>query len=295
MKTNRYIDYTYGLSKAISDGVCRKPILTLIDNNQIVLDQGNDSGSFKSFKDLLEQTECSYQSVIESDSLIIYMINKANHKLNQLRKIDPDAGGLIVATSVAHARKIYKIFESEFNESPDIATYQEDDAISIIQKYKHSTTRWIISVGMISEGTNLPRLHVCCHLTRVKTELYFRQILGRILRVNDPVAGEGFLYMPAEPTLSEFAHRVAEDIPKENVVSFDSMPNPKSGEPKSSAKVLELDSPLELSLSDFTNHESKSDTLACGDSLLARSYEATLNIPGRFKSEVLSFNGPVFI
>ncbi|OUS01147.1 DEAD/DEAH box helicase [Gammaproteobacteria bacterium 42_54_T18] len=287
-------DYSYGLSKAISEGVCRTPRLTLIDNDQIIFKQGNERCFYGSFCELLEQADCSYQNLVENEDLVAYMIGKANKKLNQLRMHVPDAGGLIVATSVAHARQIHGLLETRFNEVADIATYLEDDAISIIQNYKQSSTKWIISVGMISEGTNLPRLHVCCHLTRVKTELYFRQILGRILRVNDPVAGEGFLYMPAEPTLSEFAHRVAEDIPKENVVSFDSMPNPKSGEPKSSAKVLELDSPLELSLSDFTNHESKSDTLACGDSLLARSYEATLNIPGRFKSEVLSFTGTVF-
>ncbi|MFT4929206.1 MAG: superfamily II DNA or RNA helicase, partial [Phenylobacterium sp.] len=45
--------------------------------------------------------------------------------------------------------------------------------------------QWVVSVGMISEGTDIPRRQVCCHLSRVKTELDFRQVLGRILRVND--------------------------------------------------------------------------------------------------------------
>jgi len=227
-----YCDYSYGLSKAITDRVCRTPRLSLIDNDQIIFKQGNELRSYTSFSELLEQTDCCYQSLVENEDLMTYMIGKANKKLRQLRKHIPDAGGLIVATSVAHARQIHRLLEVKFNEIADIATYLEDDAISIIQNYKQSSTKWIISVGMISEGTNLPRLHVCCHLTRIKTELYFRQILGRILRVNDPVAGEGFLYMPAEPTLTEFAHRVAEDVPKENVVSFDSMPNQKSGEPE---------------------------------------------------------------
>ncbi|OUS23822.1 DEAD/DEAH box helicase [Gammaproteobacteria bacterium 45_16_T64] len=294
---SRYIhcDYSYGLSQAITDGVCRTPRLTLIDNDQIVFRQGNERCFYSSFSELLEQADCSYQNLVENEALVIYMIGKANQKLNQLRKQIPDAGGLIVATSVAHARQIHHLLEAQFNEVADIATYLEDDAISIIQNYKNSSKKWIISVGMISEGTNLPRLRVCCHLTRVKTELHFRQMLGRILRVNGPVAGEGFLYMPAEPTLTEFAHRVAEDIPKENVVSFDSMPNSKSGEPESSAKALESGSSLELSLSGITSHENNPDNLACADSLLARSYDATLNMPGRFKSEMLSFNGLVFV
>ena len=35
---------------------------------------------------------------------------------------------------------------------------------------------------MISEGTDIPRLRVCCHLSRIRTELRYRQVLGRILR-----------------------------------------------------------------------------------------------------------------
>ncbi len=283
-----HCDYKYGLSKAISDRVCRTPILTLIDNNQIVLNQGHDSSSFKSFKDLFEQTECNYQSVIESESLILYMIDKANQKLNQLRKVTPDAGGLIVATSVVHARKIHQLLETHFNESPDIATYQEEDAVSVIQKYKHSTKKWIISVGMISEGTNLPRLSVCCHLTRVKTELYFRQVLGRILRVNGNSAGMGFLYMPAEPTLTEFAYRVSEDVPKSHIINYDHMPNTSSS--GYTEKYMELEGEFQLSIGAPSTQDVEPTGTLNEDSILSRSYEASLNIFGKFNSKALLFN-----
>ena len=71
---------------------------------------------------------------------------------------------------------------------------------------------------MISEGTDIPRLQVCCHLSRVKTELYFRQVLGRILRVNKAINQEAWLYTFAEPKLVEFANRIAEEIPDIPVV-----------------------------------------------------------------------------
>ena len=75
---------------------------------------------------------------------------------------------------------------------------------------------------MISEGTNIPRLQVCCHLTRIKTELHFRQILGRILRRTDFANQEACLFMPAESQLIEYAYRIAEDIPEEkSIVRFD--------------------------------------------------------------------------
>ncbi|GAL29971.1 GGDEF domain [Vibrio variabilis] len=66
---------------------------------------------------------------------------------------------------------------------------------------------------MISEGTDIPRLQVCCHLSAVKTELYFRQVLGRILRVNKASNQEAWMYTFAEEKLIGFAERIEQDIP----------------------------------------------------------------------------------
>jgi hypothetical protein len=71
---------------------------------------------------------------------------------------------------------------------------------------------------MISEGTDIPRLQVCCHLSRVKTELYFRQVLGRILRMTTSVDQQAWLFTFAEPKLVEFANRIAEEIPDQPVI-----------------------------------------------------------------------------
>lgn len=85
-----------------------------------------------------------------------------------------------------------------------------------------SKDRWIISVGMISEGTDSPRLQVCCHLSRIRTELHFRQVLGRILRsqAGEPPEVGGWLYVLAESSLTEFARRISDDLPEQSVVSF---------------------------------------------------------------------------
>ncbi|BDU42220.1 hypothetical protein TUMSATVNIG3_10180 [Vibrio nigripulchritudo] len=67
---------------------------------------------------------------------------------------------------------------------------------------------------MISEGTDIPRLQVCCHISAVKTELYFRQVLGRILRVNESPNQQAWLYTFAEQNLIEYAERIEHDIPE---------------------------------------------------------------------------------
>lgn len=216
-------NYTYGLSQAIADGVCRTPKITMIDNERITWQQGEKCEEYSSFEDILRQEKCSYQNLIENEELIIFILKEANNKLNLIRETTPNAGGLIVAASVSHAKKLHKILISNFYEQADLATYQEDDAAGIIRQYKYGSKKWIISVGMISEGTNIPRLQICCYLTRVKTELYFRQVLGRILRTTGRCNEKGYLYIPAEPSLMKYVYRIASNIPDHSVVLMNSI------------------------------------------------------------------------
>jgi len=284
-----HCDFKYGLSQAVNDNVCRLPKITIIDNNEVVLHQASGSKHYASFRELLDQSECRYQQIIECDELILYILRQANQKLNALRTHIHDAGGLIVAASVMHAKQIQALLGNELNESATVATYREDQAASIIKDFKYNSSKWIISVGMISEGTNIPRLRVCCHLTRVKTELYFRQVLGRILRTTGEYDEKGFFYMPAEPTLVEYAHRVADDIPIANVITMESMPAHKTMD-----QTIDIQHPkplhdTALAMKAFNNaNPIASDIRPEKSSVLAQSYESTMDIFGRFHQEVVT-------
>lgn len=284
-------NYSYGLSRAIADNVCRIPQLIMIDNDNIAFRHGDQSKEYSSIKDLFSQENCSYQDIVENDNLMEYMIRQADKKLNQIRKKVPNAGGLIVASSVRHAEKLHAALEAILNETADIATYQEDHPISTIQKYKHGNTKWIVSVGMISEGTNIPRLQVCCHLTRVKTELYFRQILGRILRSSGRHLDRGYMYLPAEPSLVKFANRIADDVPKEQVVKFDSAPSEETNQPINVPDPDTTEKHLpELILNMPDSYELDIQKHLPYESALSRSYGATLDLFGKFNHEVLLLN-----
>jgi superfamily II DNA or RNA helicase len=85
---------------------------------------------------------------------------------------------------------------------------------------------------MISEGTDIPRLQVCCYLSRVRTELYFRQVLGRILRRRAARDYSSSLLMIAETELIKFAKRVDEDLPDElGVLKFQTLGSGGVNEP----------------------------------------------------------------
>ena len=293
-------DYVYGLSEAITDDVCRVPQIIAIDNNNISVVDDEETKTFTSFKCLLSQSVIPYQEIIENEKVIKYVISSAHEKLNNIRLVNPEAAGLIVASSVEHARQISSLMKACFNEDSIVVTYRENEPTSIIQRFRHSQTKWIISVGMISEGTNIPRLQVCCHLTNIKTEMHFRQILGRILRKTDAKNQDAIFYMPAEPKLLEYAYRVKQDVPFEaDMVKFEKMN--ANGEYDVDAEISDtvifdkasnVNSKAKLKLSGFDtvidNNAFEETSDIVDEHFLTSSYEKVVNIFGRFQQEAIA-------
>lgn len=141
-------------------------------------------------------------------------------KLNELRQIKPDAAGLVVATDIEHAQQIAQALET-MGEECRIVTNKTPDAQQVINAFRSNTCRWIVAVGMISEGTDIPRLQVCCYLSRIRTELHYRQVLGRVLRRTGESDDQAWLFMLAEPKLQGFAERIADDLPDDLAVLRD--------------------------------------------------------------------------
>ncbi|WP_317846456.1 DEAD/DEAH box helicase [Shewanella inventionis] len=284
-------DYVYGLYEAILDGVCRVPQIIAVDNNHISVIENNETAVFESFDDLLSNSQIAYQDVIENDDVIKHIITSASKKLDFIRLENSNAAGLIVASSIEQANRISTLVKKWLQEEAVVATYKESDPTAIIQRFRHSESKWIISVGMISEGTNIPRLQVCCYLSNIKTEMYFRQTLGRILRVTDTINQEAILYMPAEPKLLEYAYRVRHDVPVEaDVVKFETMQSLLVGdETNSQNKTISLKEPSidlagkEIKLNGFIEN---TDSLFDED-FLSTSYDQVMNIFGRFKQETI--------
>ncbi|PAJ74194.1 DEAD/DEAH box helicase [Pseudoalteromonas sp. NBT06-2] len=291
-------DYVYGLAEAIKDNVCRIPQIIAVDNNKISVVDDNETKTFTSFKCLLSQSIIPYQEIIENEKVIKYVISSAQKKLSSIRATNTDAAGLIVASSVEHVKQISRIMKTYFNEDATVVTYRENEPTCIIQQFRHAQTKWIISVGMISEGTNIPRLQVCCHLTNIKTEMHFRQILGRILRMTDSKNQGAVMYMPAEPKLLEYAYRVKQDVPFEaDVVKFEKMTNRVEDESEVSTDVNFDKSPSVAGKSKFTLavyenkeiiHFDDTEVESYTEHFLTASYENVVNVFGRFKQESIA-------
>lgn len=279
-------DYEYGLRQAVLDGVCRAPKIVLTDNREISLKSAEfGCTTFASISESLKNEHINYPDFLFRDEVIDQILSEASARLTSIRKHTPLAGGLVVAASVAHAEQI-AVRLAMAGEHPIIVTYQTPDAQRIISNFKTSSDRWIISVGMISEGTDIPRLQVCCHLSRIRTELHFRQVLGRILRrqPTDPADTCAWLYVLAEPNLAEFARRIGEDLPEEKVVSFFPDSETRSAKKSKAMKFYQddnfaftLDLAEQASVEDFDRYSKTAD-----------EEEVDLRISNQYWNEVLA-------
>lgn len=282
-----HCNYTYGLKEATRDNVCRLPNIILVDNDQLTLtdDQSSDK-TFNSLHELLSSSGVTYQDVISNNTAIKYVLALAISRLQTIREENPEAGGLIVASTVQHAMFIMQILQQVFGQSVVLVTYKDPKSAENIELFRYNSIQWIVSVGMVSEGTDIPRLQVCCHMSRVKTELYFKQVLGRILRVNNSVNQEAWLYTFAEPQLCEFASRLKEDIPNSNVI-FQTMPQSEI-ENANKSKISENDPTLDISTEGGYTEPKK---INFADLKFATIAASPLNLSKQSQEEVLFFLG----
>ena len=214
-------DFRYSLADAVIENVCRAPRIMLIDNGDVQLTVSSSGDcqvkTFESISSLLKDPAVSYQDLLVNEPALRHMLQLASNKLSELRGGMADAAGLVVASTIDHAYQVAEILKA-LGEKAMVVASDSLDARNQIQHFREGGQRWIVAVGMVAEGTDIPRLQVCCHVSRIRTELHFRQVLGRVLRRMGDVDKYAWMYIFAESSLSEFASRVAEDLPHDLAV-----------------------------------------------------------------------------
>ncbi|GAA3904614.1 DEAD/DEAH box helicase family protein [Halomonas cibimaris] len=213
-------DFVYTLRDAIADGVCRHPQMELVDNRSITLKGFHlktgrpETHRFSNIPRLLTHPAVHYASLVRDDALIDRLLTLGNQRLTAVRQQHPDAAGLVVATDIMHAEEIAQRLE-EKGQDVCLVTSREPNAHAKLKRFRGGSTPWIVSVGMVSEGVDIPRLHVCCYLSHVRTEAFFRQVLGRIIRRIGNHDATCYLYALNEPLLRHYARRLSDDLPED--------------------------------------------------------------------------------
>lgn len=202
-----YADFSYGYGEALMDGVCRPVIFPTFEGEMGWYRRGEKR--IARFSDDLPELELSDRlnaALMPRGQFIQVTIAAAVRKLKTLREEHPDAGGLIIAKDIFHAKAYADILEKLTGEYPVVVSCEEENASDKIKEFKNGRMQWIVAVKMVSEGVDLPRLRVAVYATNIITEMFFRQAVGRLVRVQEGREEDhAFFYFPADDRLKQFA------------------------------------------------------------------------------------------
>lgn len=142
------------------------------------------------------------------------MLDWGISKLDDIRETTPNAGGLVIAPSIPLAEHMAELLEAMTGERPIIVHNQTPNAEGRIASFRNNNSKkWIVSVAMISEGVDIPRLRIMVYLPYARTELAFRQCMGRVVRsLGEQDYSRAYVVMPALALLEEHARRVEEEM-----------------------------------------------------------------------------------
>jgi superfamily II DNA or RNA helicase len=204
-------DYVYGYPQALVDRVCR-PITFLPYDGEMewVSDGRRRSADFDLALPAAETARRLRAALLPEGEWMGEVLRDGDARLDEVRADGhPDAGGLVIASDQDHARAIAARLESVCGERPELVMSDEAGASRRIAEFASSERRWLVSVLMVSEGVDIPRLRVGVYATAARTELFFRQVVGRFIRTTPgPRRQMSYLLMPADPRLKALAHEI---------------------------------------------------------------------------------------
>jgi len=229
-------DFSYGYREALAEKVCRPIVFPTYEGDLSWVSRGKEiTAKFADQLGRRKQQE-RLKTALMHDEWVNSVIKDADAELLNLRKQShPAAGGLIIAMDQDHARHLAAHVKDMSGTAPRVAISDDPQSTKIIERFATSKDRWLIAVNMVSEGVDIPRLRVGVYATNVQTEMYFRQVVGRFVRMQSdlPSSQRAYLYLPRDPRLVEYAeaikaerdHVLVESAHAEPRTLFDVRPN----------------------------------------------------------------------
>ncbi|MEO8686791.1 MAG: DEAD/DEAH box helicase [Solirubrobacteraceae bacterium] len=210
-------DFAYGYTDALLDGVCRPVTFHTYDGDMEWMSDGRRRrADFSVGLPAAEAARRLRTALDPEGDWMAQVLRDADARLTDLRSgPHPEAGGLVVAIDMEHADRLAERLARVSGEAPEIVTSETPGASERIARFAAGSGRWLVSVLMVSEGVDLPRLRVGVYATTARTELFFRQVVGRFVR-RTPMGGRdriqmSHLFLASDPRLKALAAQVEEE------------------------------------------------------------------------------------
>src|SRR3954447_11682634 len=207
-------DYEYSYGDALTDRRVVRPVYFPRTNGHMEWAAPDGSLHSATFDDPLNATRASerLRTALSLDGeWLPTVLQSAVERLGMIRREQPDARGLIIATDQDHARGIAALLHDRFHTRARVVTSDDPAASAGIELFAAGREPWLVAVRMVSEGVDIPRLRVGVYATTTATELFFRQAVGRLVRWTRGTARQrAWLFIPDDPRLGVLAAGIAE-------------------------------------------------------------------------------------
>ena len=207
-------DYVYPYGRAIEESVCRS-VAFFTYGGEVAWAEDEEIIQVN-FTDEVHRGSASrrLRAALDPQSgWIKRMLEDAHHMLIETRQEHPTAGGLLVAADQEHARQLATLLAEISHTRPTVVLSDDNEASRKIKRFAAGRNEWLVACNMVSEGVDIPRFRVGVYATTVTTKMYFRQFLGRIVRITPEPAGVqvAYCYLPADVRLKILAEQVEKE------------------------------------------------------------------------------------
>ncbi|CAI9404094.1 MULTISPECIES: DEAD/DEAH box helicase [Aestuariimicrobium] len=177
-------DYTYGYAEALRDHVVRPVVFMNYGGPMRWRTKAGDEIEANLSEALTKDlTGHAWRTALDpKGEWIQSVLSAADHRLTEVRRHVPDAGGLVICTNQTVARAYARILEAITGAKPTVVLSDSPGSSQKIDEFSASDERWLVAVRMVSEGVDVPRLAVGVYATSTSTPLFFAQAVGRFVR-----------------------------------------------------------------------------------------------------------------
>lgn len=200
-------DYSYDYPHALNDEVVRFLVFDY-SRGTITHDITGQSQTLSSESSEDEAARVLRRLLDARGEFVREQIKQAHRKLMDVRASYPDAGALAACIDQSHAVMVADVIRQVTGCEPSVIVSDSDIENDTVRSFRDSSKEWIVAVRKVSEGTDIKRLQVLCYLTNTTSELFFRQLVGRVSRYRGLEDREAYVYLPADPRLIACAQNI---------------------------------------------------------------------------------------
>jgi superfamily II DNA or RNA helicase len=199
-------DFFYDYPRALNEDVVRYLVFDY-SRGTITNDLTGQTDTISSDSSDDEATRL-LRRLLDPGEFLREQIRQAHAKLLEVRKATPDAGALAACVDQLHANQVADAIRSVTGCDPGVIVSDTEMTNDTVREFRKSDREWLVAVRKVAEGTDIKRLQVLCYLTNTVTELFFRQLIGRVSRYRSGEDREGFVFLPADPRLIRCAQNI---------------------------------------------------------------------------------------